>query len=80
MFAFVLYTVVESYEWTGRHTYFPMAVTIGSILITLVALVVLYNKLGPRPLSVEIQAANCVPSNVDTEQEETDGRLQHNCI
>ena len=75
-------TVIESYERTGKHTYFPMAVTIGAILITLVALVVLYNKLGPRPLSesVEIQAANCVPSSVDTEQEETDGRLQHNCI
>ena len=58
-----------------------MAVTIGAILITLVALVVLYNKLGPRSLSVEIQAANCVPSNVDTEQEETDSRLQYiaNC-
>ena len=80
MFAFVLCTVVESYERTGRHTYFPMAVTIGSILITLVALVVLYNKLGPRSLSVEIQAANCVPSNVDTELEATDGRLQYsNC-
>ena len=73
-------TVIESYERTGKHTYFPMAVTIGAILITLVALVVLYNKLGPRSLSVEIQAANCVPSNVDTEQEETDSRLQHNCI
>ena len=63
-------TVVEIYELTGKHTYCLMAITIAGILVSLVGLVALYNKLGPRPLSVEIQASNCVPS---IEQEKTAG-------
>ena len=65
-------TVVEIYELTGKHTYCLMAITIAGILVSLVGLVALYNKLGPRPLSVEIQASNCVPS---IEQEKTAGML-----
>ena len=63
-------TVIESYERTGKHTYFPMAVTVGAILIALVALVVNLVQ------DLSLWTANCVPSNVDTELEETDCRLQ----
>lgn len=41
--------VVESYELTGKHTYLPMSITMGCILILLLFLVVLYKDLAPRP-------------------------------
>ena len=65
--------VVESYDWTGKHTYFPMAITIGSVLLMCVALIGLYNKLAPRPIGGEMKAANSVAGNIDIEQEESVG-------
>jgi hypothetical protein len=49
-----------------------MAITIGSILIPFVALIALYNKLAPRPISDEIRATN-FSSNLDLEQEASAG-------
>ena len=42
------YQVVETYEWTGRHTYFPMGISAAISLILLVLLVILYKRLAPH--------------------------------
>ena len=63
--------VVESYDWIGKHTYLPMGITIGSVLILFVTLVALYNKLAPRPIPGEIRVTNSVPGNLDIEKEGT---------
>jgi hypothetical protein len=38
---------VESYELTGRHTYFAMAIIAGCALVLLLSLAALYKKLAP---------------------------------
>jgi hypothetical protein len=50
-------TVVESYELTGKHTYLPMSITIGCLLVLLLALAALYKDLGPRSNQREMKAA-----------------------
>ena len=40
--------VIKSYEMTGRHTYFAMAVTAAYALVLLLSLASLYKKLAPR--------------------------------
>ena len=44
------FTVVESYDASGKHTYLAMAITAGCALILLLSLVILYKKLGPISL------------------------------
>ena len=39
--------VIESYDLTGRHTYFSMAITAGCALVLFISLVVLYKSLAP---------------------------------
>ena len=39
--------VIESYDLTGRHTYFSMAITAGCALVLLISLVVLHKSLAP---------------------------------
>ena len=40
-------TVVQSYELTGRHTYFVMAITAACALVLLLSLAALYKNLAP---------------------------------
>ena len=49
--------VVESYEMTGRHTYLPMSITIGFLLVLLLCLVALYKELAPTVIRSEVKEA-----------------------
>ena len=51
-------TDLESYEQTGKHTYLPMSITMVTVLVTLVALVVLYKVLAPRYYTDTRKATN----------------------
>ena len=42
------YSVVESYEFSGKHTYPSMALTSAILLVLLLLLAVLYRSLAPR--------------------------------
>ena len=57
--------VVESYERTGRHTYLPMSITIGCLLVLLVYLMSLYKHLAPRVTHSEVkEATNAVSQDL----------------
>ena len=57
--------VVESYEMTGRHTYLPMSITIGCLLVLLLCLVALYKELAPRVIRSEVkEASNAVSQDM----------------
>ena len=43
-----LSAVVETYEWMGHHTFFPMAVTTVYSLVLFLTLLALYKRLAPR--------------------------------
>ena len=43
-----MYLVVESYELTGRHTYFATAISAGCALVLLLSLATLHKNLAPK--------------------------------
>ena len=47
-------SVIKSYEETGRHTYFAMAVVASCALVLLLSLLVLYKRLAPIPKSSDL--------------------------
>ena len=45
-----IYTLdIQSYEVTGRHTYFAMAIVSGCAVLLLLSLLALYKRLAPIP-------------------------------
>ena len=53
----LMVAVVESYELTGRHTYFAMAISAGCALVLILSLAVLYKNLAPiRSKEITISA------------------------
>ena len=53
MYTFYHYPVVETYEWTDRHIFFPMTIVATVSLILLVLFVLLYKRLAPYQKATE---------------------------
>ena len=67
-------TVVESYELTGRHTYFAMGIIAGCALVLLLSLAALYKKLAPKSeYNLPISATS---TQVAPNEQESTGRAQ----
>ena len=50
---------------TGRHTYLPMSITIGCLLVLLLCLVALYKELAPTVIRSEVkEATNAVSQDM----------------
>ena len=70
-----MFVVVGSYELTGKHTYLPMSITIGSLLVILLALTVLYKDLGHRSKHRKMRAATSAISRLGTLQKLSCGKV-----
>ena len=59
------YPVVETYEWTDRHIFFPMAIVSTVSLILLVLFLLFYKRLAPyqRATQEKISATNELTSS-----------------
>ena len=64
-FIISFFTVVETYEFTGKHTYLPMAITAGMLFVNLASLVVLYGKLSPNSDQKDIVCKASHPLGTD---------------
>ena len=73
--AFIMFVVVESYELTGKHTYLPMSITIGSLLVILLVLAGLYKDLDHRSKRRKMKAATTTMFRLSTSQELSCGKV-----
>ena len=63
---------MESYELIGKHTYLPMSITIGSLLVMLLLLAVPYEDLAPKHTQRETAVISAT-SKLDMAQEISSG-------
>ena len=75
LFLLLLFVVVESYELTGKHTYLPMSITIGCLVVVLLALAALFKDLGPRSNQREMKAATSAIFGLGISQELIRGKI-----
>ena len=55
----LLYAVDAAYEASDKHTYLPMTINGGTLILVLVVFAVLYKQLAPRTYSVnELESVN----------------------
>ena len=54
----LLYIVDATYESSGKHTYLPMTINGGTLILVLLMFVVLYKQLAPRTHSASVKELN----------------------
>ena len=66
LFLYINISVVESYELTGRHTYFAMAIIAGFALVLLLLLAALYKNLAPISKHTDIMiSATAIQTDIE---------------
>ena len=55
---FSAHAVDATYESSGKHTYLPMTINGGTLILVLLMFVALYKQLTPRTLSASVKELN----------------------